>query len=358
MTESPRKRATLTQIADEMGVSAKTVSNAFNRPDQLSAGLRARILETAQRLNFTGPDPLARAFRQGRSGMVGVIYDNGLSYAFDDLAAVAFLGGFSEVVEPRGLGLSLIPGSASGYKEPGHIVNAMIDGVVAYSLASDGPALDTIRQRGLPIVTVDQPRIADVPWIGIDDERAASEVARHVVDLGHRNIGIISFGLNRHPDRTLQDLGRLPEISYEVSSRRMRGYGNVFLDARGIERVPVVHMADSTEDEGADGAHLLLHHHPAITAIICMSDRLALGAYAALAERGIAIPGDISVTGFDDIPLALHLTPPLTTVRQPHREKGHLAGQRLLDMLAGTDAELERLLSYTFIQRDSASPPR
>lgn len=357
MTSGPRKRATLTQIANEVGVSAKTVSNAFNRPDQLSAGLRARILETAQRLNFAGPDPLARAFRQGRSGMVGVIYENALSYAFDDPAAVAFLGGFSEVVEPRGLGLSLIPGSTSGYEEPGPILNAMIDGVVAYSLASDDPALDTARQRGLPIVTVDQPRLATVPWIGIDDEGAASEVAQHVVALGHQNIGIISFGLNRQPDRSLHDLGELPQITLEVSARRTAGNARVLLSSHGIGRIPVAHMADSTEAEGARGAHLLLQHRPGITAIICLSDRLAVGAYAALDERGIAIPDQISVTGFDDIPLASHLAPPLTTVRQPHREKGRLAGHCLLALLEGTNADPEHLLPYTFEERDSTSSP-
>lgn len=357
MIDGPRKRATLTQIAGEVGVSAKTVSNAFNRPDQLSAGLRTRILETAERLNYGGPDPLARAFRKGRSGMVGVIYANRLSYAFDDPAAVAFLGGVSEVIEPEGMGLTLIPGSASGYEEEHHIARTMIDGVVAYSLASDDPALHNAHQRGLPIVTVDQPRLPNAPWIGIDDERAAAEIAQHVVDLGHRHIGIISFGMNRHPDRSIHDLARLPDMTFEVSSRRMAGYASVLLNAGGKERVPVVHMADSTEDEGANGARLLLDHHPAITAIICLSDRLALGAYAELGERGLAIPQNISMTGFDDVPLARHINPPLTTVRQPHREKGRLAGQRLVALLGSSNAEPEHLLPYTFVQRESTASP-
>ncbi len=358
MVDGPGKRATLTRIAEEVGVSAKTVSNAFNRPDQLSAGLRAHILETATHLNYAGPDPLARAFRHGRSGMVGVIYANGLSYAFDDPAAVAFLGGVAEVIEPEGMGLTLIPGSAAGYEEPGRMAKAMIDGVVAYSLASDDPALENAWQRRLPLVTVDQPNFENIPWIGIDDERAATDIARHVVDLGHRHIGIISFGLNRQPDRALHDLARLPAMTHEVSARRMTGFARVLLKSSGIEQVPVVHMTDSTEEEGTRGARLLLDHTPTLTAIICLSDRLALGAYSAIAKRGCAIPGDISVTGFDDIALAQHVTPALTTVHQPHREKGRLAGQGLLDLLGRTSAMPEQLLHYTLVQRESTTPPR
>lgn len=350
------QRVTLTRIARELGVSAKTVSNAFNRPDQLSAELRARILDTARRLDFAGPDPLARAFRQGRSGMIGVIYANGLSYAFDDPAAVAFLGGVAEVIEPEGLGITLIPGSASGYEEPSRIAKAMVDGVVAYSLASDDPALNNVRQRGLSLVIVDQPYLPTMPWIGIDDERAAAEVARHVVELGHRNVGIVSFGLNRHPDRALYDLAHLPELTYEVSARRMTGYASVLLNTLGSERLSVVHMTDSTEAEGARGVHLLLDHAPALTAIICLSDRLALGAYAALGERGLTIPTDVSVVGFDDIALAQHVTPGLTTVRQPHRDKGRRAGQCLVALLRNDPAPTLQRLPHTFIERGSTSP--
>lgn len=356
LTDHPEKRATLTRIARELGVSAKTVSNAFNRPDQLSAELRARILETAARLDYAGPDPLARAFRKGRSGIVGVIYENGLSYAFDDPAAVAFLGGLASVIEPHGLGVTLIPGSSAGYGDPGRIATSMVDGVVAYSLATDDSALATIRQRALPLVTVDQPRLEVVPWVGIDDRRAAAEIARHLVELGHRAIGIVSFGMNLAADGGLHDLAALPPITLEVSARRMGGYADVLLASPGIGQVPVAHMTDSTEAEGARGARLLLDHAPDLTALICLSDRLAIGAYQVLRERGLAIPGDVAVAGFDDIPLASHLAPPLSTVSQPHREKGRRAGEALGALLNGDRADLAQEMPATFVPRASTSP--
>lgn len=355
MANDPGKRASLTRIANELGVSAKTVSNAFNRPDQLSADLRVRILETARRLGYAGPDPLARAFRMGRSDTVGVIYENGLSYAFDDPAAVTFLGGLAEVVEPVGMGLTLIPGSAAGYGEPGRIATSMIDGVVAYSLASDDPALANVRDRQLPLVTVDQPRLSGVPWVGIDDERAAAEVAEHLVSLGHRTVGIVSLGMNLAADRGLHELGRLPPITLEVSARRMAGYAHVLLARPGAGPVPVVHMADSTETEGAQGARILLQNAPDVTALICLSDRLAVGAYDALRERGRAIPDDVAIVGFDDIALARHLVPPLTTVSQPHREKGRLAGRALISLLDGDPAPVGDPLPATLVVRASTA---
>src|SRR3712207_2156121 len=114
------RRMTLARIADELGVSAMTVSNAYNRPDRLSEALRARILETAGRLGYNGPDPVGRSLRRQRTDVVGVLYSNPLSYAFDDPAAVSFLGGLSSVTEVADLGLLLVPaagGGASGKRD-------------------------------------------------------------------------------------------------------------------------------------------------------------------------------------------------------------------------------------------------
>ena len=92
-----RRPATLASLAAELGVSRTTVSNAYNRPDQLSAELRRRVLDTARRPGYPGPDPVARGLRRGRTGVVGLVYDEPLSYMFTDPAAVAFLGGLTAV---------------------------------------------------------------------------------------------------------------------------------------------------------------------------------------------------------------------------------------------------------------------
>src|SRR4051812_3670659 len=132
------RRVTMKTLAEELGVSPMTVSNAFNRPNQLSLDLRERILGRARELGYAGPDPRARGLRQGRSGVIGVVSDTPLSYAFQDAAASAVLGGLCEAVETEGLGLLLVPPRGAG----------PVDGLVVYSVADDEPRLQAASGRG------------------------------------------------------------------------------------------------------------------------------------------------------------------------------------------------------------------
>src|ERR1700754_4793597 len=126
-------RVTMKTLAAELGVSTMTVSNAFNRPNQLSPDLRERVLAKARELGYAGPDPLARGLRQQRAGVIGVVSDTPLSYAFTDPAAAAVLGGLCEAVEVEGLGLLLVPPGGAG----------PVDGLVVYSVADTEPRLQT-----------------------------------------------------------------------------------------------------------------------------------------------------------------------------------------------------------------------
>ena len=131
-----------------MGVSAKTVSNAFTRPDQLSPATRKRVLAAAARLGYPGPNPLAAGLRRGRVGALGFAYDNPLSYAFDNPVAVAVLAGISAVAEQAGSGLLLVPGSAPAERNSAAVASAVIDGLVVFSVADDDPLLE--RRPGPP----------------------------------------------------------------------------------------------------------------------------------------------------------------------------------------------------------------
>src|SRR6188472_4552012 len=124
------RRVTLRDVAAEVGVSAKTVSNAFSRPDQLSARLREEILATAARLGYPGPDPVAAGLRRGRVGAIGVAYANRLSYAFDDPVARALLAGMTSVAESAGAGLLLLPGSSDLEQRTAAINGAVVDGLI------------------------------------------------------------------------------------------------------------------------------------------------------------------------------------------------------------------------------------
>jgi DNA-binding LacI/PurR family transcriptional regulator len=152
---SRQGRVTLHQVAAELGVSAKTVSNAYSRPDQLSAGLRARVLAVAEQLGYAGPDPLAAGLRRGRVGAFGVAYANSLSYAFDDPVSVVLLAGITSVAERAGTGLLLASGSGSDGSGPaaatvGTVGTAVIDGLIVASLGDDDPVLSVVTPVGCP----------------------------------------------------------------------------------------------------------------------------------------------------------------------------------------------------------------
>lgn len=357
------RRVTLREVGAELGVSAKTVSNAYGRPDQLSPGLRERILATAARLGYPGPDPLASGLRRGRVGAVGVAYANRLSYAFDDPVSVELLAGGSAAAERARAGLLLLPGSATAESRVAALTKAVVDGLVVNSLADDDPLLPVAISRRLPLVVLDQPdpaRLAelgapDSPWVGIDDRAAAATVAEHLLSLGHRRLGVACFGLHREPARGLVDEPAQAAATYAVTRRRLAGLRDAALRA-GIDWtvVPVAQGTDSTVPEGEAAADALLATRPRPTALVCLSDRLAEGALRTAARLGLRVPTDLSVAGFDDAPSAGPLG--LTTIRQPNRLKGRLATEGLLGLLDGSPVDPVRILPTELIIRTSTGP--
>jgi DNA-binding LacI/PurR family transcriptional regulator len=343
------RRVTLKRLADELGVSPMTISNAFNRPDQLSAGLRERIVEHARERGYPGPDPLARGLRRGRAGAIGLISDTGLSYAFADPAASAVMAGVCAAAEEEGLGLLLIP-----HGGPVALSSAVIDGIVVYSVAQDDPLLATAVARRLPTVVIDQPTGTSQPTVGIDDEQAASDAGHHLIELGHTRFAVVAFGLD-HDDRTgPADLKRRRDSPYAVSRGRLAGYARALEDG-GVNwaEVPVYECAGSVRAAGRAAAERLLTGARPPTAILATSDVLALGVLDAAAAAGLSVPGELSVVGFDDVPAAAAAG--LTTVRQDHHAKGRTAGELLLAELRGEPRPLPAPLPHTLIVRASSA---
>jgi DNA-binding LacI/PurR family transcriptional regulator len=365
MAQDRARRLTLRDVAAELGVSAKTVSNAYVHPDQLSAELRQRIIDAAARLGYPGPDPVAAGLRRGRVGAIGVAYDNRLSYAFDDPTTSALLAGITTVAEAAGAGLLLLPGSSDHQRRTAAVTGAVIDGLIASSVSDDDALLHTVIIRRLPLVVIDQPspdRLAllgapTAPWVGIDDQGAADAAAEHLLQLGHRRLGVVSFGLSRGRSAGFADQDAQGGATYAVTRRRLAGY-RAAAERHGIgwTAVPVWAGTDSTADQGDAGAAAVLARTPRPTALLCLSDRLAEGAFRAAARFGLLIPDDLSIVAFDDaVPLAATLN--LTTIRQPSRDKGEHAAQALLDLLAGQQVPPDRLLPTELIIRHSSDYP-
>jgi len=156
---SSRRPATLASLAAELGVSRTTVSNAYNRPDQLSADLRERVLATAKRMGYAGPDPVARSLRTRKAGAVGLVITEPLTYSFSDPAALNFVAGLAETCEEAGQGLLLVAVGPGRTVSEGSsaVLSAGVDGFVVYAAADDDPYLQLVLDRRLPVVVVDQP---------------------------------------------------------------------------------------------------------------------------------------------------------------------------------------------------------
>ncbi|WP_099022362.1 LacI family DNA-binding transcriptional regulator [Mycolicibacterium palauense] len=332
---TPRRRATLASLAAELKVSRTTVSNAYNRPDQLSAELRERVFATAKRMGYAGPDPVARSLRTRKAGAVGLVVTERLTYSFSDPAALNFVEGLAESCEDAGLGLLLVavgPGRslAEGSRA---VLSAGVDGFVVYAASDDDPYLQVVLERRLPLVVVDQPRgIPGASYVGIDDRCAMRELASYVTGLGHREIGLLTMrlGRERHGDApaAVVSTQRLSASHFHAQRERVEGVRDA-MAAAGLDpdTLTVVESYEHGPLSGGVAAELALTANPRITALMSTADVLALSAMDHLRSKGIYVPGQMTVTGFDGVSEAVRRG--LTTVRQPNMEKGRAAGRLL-----------------------------
>jgi DNA-binding LacI/PurR family transcriptional regulator len=324
-------KPTLQTVADAVGVSRSTVSNAYSRPDQLSPELRERIMETARRLGYAGPHPAARSLRSGRAGAIGILFTATLADAFTDPYAVQFLRGVAQTAERYGTGLLLIPLSEDDSAAALSAVrNAVVDGFCVYCVPDWHSALKEIQARGLPVVSGEQkPDGLDAMWVGIDEWTAAHAAASHVARLGHRRIGIVSLDLASDFVTRPAVVEDPDEIRFYISRERLRGIRDAFAEA-GVDwsDLVLINAAHNTRADGERAAAYALDRADRCTAILTYSDVLALGVLDALAARGLRPGHDVSVAGFDDIPEAAAAG--LTTVHQPAERKGSLAAELLL----------------------------
>jgi DNA-binding LacI/PurR family transcriptional regulator len=348
---------TLQTIADRVGVSRMTVSNAFSKPDQLSVELRQRILTAADELGYAGPDPAARALARGTTSAVGVLLTDSLRAAFTDEVATMFLGAIADELAPTGFALTLLSSSERADVVPARDVP--MDGALVYSCDTQSPAVNWLIRRKLPLVFVDQDPKPGIPSVNIDDRSGARAAAQHLIDLGHRRVGIVTTNLSG-PDGVVvgdQDLS----VGH-VLRQRMLGWTDA-LDAAGIKPT-IVQQQRSGDEAGRVAGGLLLDQQDRPTAILCFSDATAYGVVRAAEDRGIAIPGDLSLVGFDDNPVARRMRPPLTTVRQDVDAKGRAAAAALTAMIqraregsAPTRAR-HLVLPTELVVRASTAPPR
>lgn len=319
----------LADVATRAGVSNSTVSLVLNGSGPVSPATRARVLAAATELGYAGPDPRARSLRRGRSGIVAVVLEDPLSSSFRDPVNIALLDGLAGALQSSGLSLLLIP---DAIEDPARLASAPLDAAVLLGCSSDvSAALQPLLRRRVPLAAVEAPHLPGVVAIDLDNRESSAAGARHLRDLGHERVALVTLQLG--PDRLAAPLTPEREAAAEVVTTRERlaGTRDVFPGAWGRS------ARSSTVADGRE-AGLALLDVPADerpTAIIAQSDLLAVGVLHAAEELGIEVPGDLSVVGFDGVRLDGLTHHTLTTLWQPSVEKGTATGAALLAALAG-----------------------
>ena len=352
-------RTTLQTIADHLGVSRTTVSNAYNRPDQLGEDLRENIFAAAAELGYRGPDAAARMLRTGRMGAIGLLFTEDLRFVFTDPDTTHFMQGVAETSALAGTGLTLLPVPSGVDVGETAVPTAAVDGYLVFSVADGHPALEWILRRGAPVVVVDEPDLEGVTsFVGIDDRVGAAMAAEHLLRLGHRRLGVLLGRLTVDATRGPVSAERLQQATVRVARERMAGYLDAVAAADlGSEALLVWEAGGNGPDAGRRAALEMLDAHPDITAILCFNDQLAIGAAQAGERSGRAIPVELSIVGFDDIPRAATWDPPLTTIRQPLVDKGRAAAQLLLQQIADGGRRRIQLPIELVVRGSTAVPP-
>lgn len=344
-------------VTEAVGVSQAAVSYAYNRPEKLSKSQRTRIFEVAGELGYAGPDPAARGLRTGKVGALGLLLTDSLSYAFHDPGAALLMRGISEVGELAQVALTLLPApleTVPGVARPQAPLGGLVDGFMIYAMPDRHPVVQHVLGRRLPVVVIDGPAVPGHSLVGIDDRGAAVEAAAHLLGLGHRHVGVLVSRLT--PDGRTGPVSRtrLARARDRVMKARVEGYAAPF--RRFGATPPVTIEAGGFSDEHARRAAEKVLDIKPLTAVLAATDVLALAVVEVARERGLHIPRDLSVVGFDDLPAAAIAD--LTTVRQSLSAKGARAARLLLDAIDGAADHPNVTLPTELVVRGSSAAPR
>jgi Transcriptional regulators len=342
-------RPTIKDIAERAGVSKTTVSFALNDPGRISDETYKRVMAVVAELDYV-PNPVARTLTTKRLGALGLLLPQPITEALRNPYVVEIVRGIGELCDERELSLTMLPPIKGRVLEAAR--RAFVDGLMTIGVGPDHEVVDLLNKRHIPFVTIDGAETEATVNVGIDDELAAYGLMRHILGLGHRDIAILEL---------MPDTIKLPAERFSlVRDRRIAGFSRALAEvglSLGSEGIRIVPAESSVEGGERAAAPLLVGgatRRP--SAVVAMSDAVALGVYEACRAAGLSIPGDISVAGFDDIPDAARASPPLTTVRQPSREKGAAAASQVALLLEGRAAQ-HCCLPTELVLRGSTSSP-
>lgn len=349
------KAVTLADLAKAAGVSKGTASNVFNRPKIVRKEVREHVLSVAKAIGYRGPDPKGRLLSAGKVNAIGVATELPLGYFFEDPFARVLMTGIAEACDASGTGISLV--SAANEEELAwNVRNAVVDGFILFCLEDAEQLIAKSRERQLPFVALEfGHKDKTISVVGIDNVAGARCAAQHLTDLGHRKFAILAMQFEKDGSGQAS-IEQVKASTYSDSVDRVLGYFEA-LEASSIDtsQVPIYETQEDEEATIFSALEEIFSLSSPPTAILAQSDRIALIALDWLKAHGFAVPGDLSVVGFDGIPEGATSQPPLTTIQQPIAEIGRRAVRIILDHAGEIRHEK---MEVELVVRGSTAPPR
>jgi LacI family transcriptional regulator, galactose operon repressor len=331
-------RVTITEIAREAGVSVPTVSRVLNGRSDVAPQTRERIEELLDRRGYRR----RQARPRDTVGLIDLVFPD-----LDSPWAVEIIRGVEDVAHAAGVGtvISAIHRRSGPTRQwLDNLRSRSTDGVILVTSDLDPPLRAELRRLAAPTIAVDPAGLPalDIPTVGATNWAGGLTATEHLLALGHTRIGLIAG-----PSRLL------------CSRARLDGY-RAGLESAGIGVADeLIIQGDFYHESGFRATNTLLDLPDPPTAIFACSDQMAFGVYEALRRRGLHVPDDMSIIGFDDLPESRWASPPLTTIRQPLADMGTVAARTLLRLAAGKDIDSRRVeLATELVPRETTAPPK
>ena len=338
----PGRRATSFDVAKEAGVSRTTVSFVLNNVSEISISeaTRKRVLEAAEKLNYH-PDASGRKLVSGKSFTIGLVLQQSPDQVFADAFLLQVMIGIEQAVARRGFHVllkPLDPNNRFGYSQL--ISENHVDGIILSGPRQDDGEIIKRHNEGFPIILMGQLAGSGIPFVDVNAIEGAAAATRHLIELGHTSIGMITNA----------------PLEYTSAQQRRQGFLRA-LEQAGIQpNESLIREGAYTPASGFLAMTELLKTSPLPTAIFVASDVVATGAIQAIKKAHKRIPQDIALVGFDDIPMAAFFDPPLSTIRLPAFSLGWEAGERLVRLILGEDLDKQGVLLNTeLVVRESTT---
>jgi DNA-binding LacI/PurR family transcriptional regulator len=338
----------MADVAARAGVSLSTVSLTFSGGGPITPDTKKRVEKAAAELGYSGPSPVAKSLRSGRSHIVGLVLPEQLSQSFRDPFALKVLDGAITSLGDLGLGILLIPAPMDAETEHPLLETSPMDAAIVMRVRDhDDPSLKILRRRGIPSVIMEGPAPKGWGVVTIDDEKATTDLIRHLIKLGHTRIGTVTLSFDVPRETRIVDPSEISEVVWTPPRNRLKAFKRA-----GVEPCVIVECRTSLVEEGIAAGHLALSHPSKPTALVCQSDILAAGVVLAARELDLQVPQDLSVTGFDGLDLAWLAPHELTTVIQDATLRGEMMATEVHALLDGetptpVDSPLEIRLGTT-----------